>query len=309
MSFDSVSPYSVKLSETRKGELSVFASAIFWSFFPIISIFALSSLPSLFAASFSAFFAGIFFAGVLTYQKKWHEWRIRSAWKDVFLGSFLIGTLFFGTVFVGLRFTTAGNASIVTLMEVLFTFLFFGLFKKEKHKRLHVWGAFLMVIGAAIILFPGEFVMRKGDLIILCATTIPPIGNFYQKEARKRVGSPFYLFVRNMLMAITLFLVALVVHPFPSMDNIKASLIFISLNGLVVFGFTKLLWIEGLHRMPVSKAIALEAISPLFTLFFAFFLLHEVPTFWQLGGLIPIIFGVYFLTKEPRNIIPPHGPY
>ena len=61
-------------------------------------------------------------------------------------------------------------------------------------------------------------------------------------------------------------------------------------------GFSKILWIEGIHRIPVGKAVSLEAINPAFTLILAYFILHEIPTKWQIFGFLPIFIGVLFVT-------------
>ncbi|MCK5461036.1 EamA family transporter [Candidatus Gracilibacteria bacterium] len=43
------------------------------------------------------------------------------------------------------------------------------------------------------------------------------------------------------------------------------------------------------------------SINPLFTLIFAYFILHEVPTWWQAFGFIPIVIGILLILKPVKN--------
>jgi drug/metabolite transporter (DMT)-like permease len=70
-----------------------------------------------------------------------------------------------------------------------------------------------------------------------------------------------------------------------------------------MFGFVKMLWIEGIHRVSVVKANALTSTAPLFTLFFAWLILHNTPTIWQLSSFIPMFIGILLLgiNKQPTK--------
>ena len=65
-------------------------------------------------------------------------------------------------------------------------------------------------------------------------------------------------------------------------------------------GFSKVIWIESIHRIRISKTISLSSVSPSFTLFFAFLILGDIPTVWQLIGIVPMLLGVYVLTRPSK---------
>jgi drug/metabolite transporter (DMT)-like permease len=69
------------------------------------------------------------------------------------------------------------------------------------------------------------------------------------------------------------------------------------MSGIVIFGLSKVFWLEGIFRISVTKAISLSSISPVLTICFAYFLLSEVPTLTQIVALVPAIFGIYLLTR------------
>lgn len=287
---------SVFLTESKKGELYVLSADLLWSLFPIVSIFSLETLSPLMAAALSTLLAVPFFAAVVTYKKGWHQFRQRSALLYILASALLIGVLFYGLVFVGFRLTTAGNSSIMLLMEVFFTMLILHLWGKEKLKRNDLFGGMLVVFGALIILFPGTLQVNRGDLIILLATAAAPVGNYFSQRARKLVSSEFILFIRSTICGLFLLCLALLLGPSAHGSEIVQALPFLLINGIFLLGLTKIFWTEAIHRISITKAQSLSAIAPAFTLFFAYIFLNETPTLWQIMGFIPIFLGVQLLS-------------
>ena len=288
----------MNLSREKKGELIIISEAVIWSFFPIIIISVYQYISPLFTLALGNFFAVIFFFFILCFKQKWSDFKhkkglINVALASVFLCSFWI------VVFIGLQYTTAGNASIVLLMEILFSFVFFGVWQKEQFTPAHIGGAIIMTIGAIFILFPGKIEVNIGDLILLIGTMIPPIGNMYQQRARQQISTETLLFVRNLLgLPIVILIAFLLKQTSPSIIDIQNALPLLILNGIVMFGICKIMWIEGIHRITVSKAVTLNTISPVFTLIFAYYILQEIPTFWQFLGFLPILIGGFLITKK-----------
>lgn len=280
-----------------QGELYIFSEAILWSLFPIFSILIFSSIPPLYTAAISTLISALFFGIVLTIKKKWHELNNKSAWKDMLLTTLFIGIIFYTLIFYGLQKTTAGNASIILLIEVLFSIAILGLWKKEKLTKKRLSGSILMIIGAFVVLFQGSLQINQGDIILLIATAIPPIGNYYAQNARKKVSSTTIMFFRSIIAGCFLLMIATFLEKVPNGSNISDSIIFFLINGIILLGISKILWLEGIHRIPITKAISLASVGPAFTLFFAFLILGEIPTIWQITGLIPIIFGISLLTN------------
>ncbi len=256
-----------------------------------------NNLPPLFSGALSIIIAAIFFAVMLTIQKRWSEIKTFSVYKDIFLATFFLGMIYYGLLFIGIQKTTAGNTSIIMLMEIFFAMVILRLWQKEKLTKNRIIGAILMVIGALVILLQNATLnMNSGNLIILIAMIFPPFGNYYMQKARKKVSSTFIMFFRSLLSGLFLMIMALLLEPIPSVDLISKSSIFILINGLLLLGFSKIFWIEGLHRIPITKAVSFIAIDPALTLIFAYFILKEVPTSWQILGFIPIFIGVMFVT-------------
>jgi len=288
----------MNFTRQRQGEIIIFGGAVLWSLFPVITYLSLNNLPALLSLSLSSFFSIIFFCLIMTKKGLWHELKNRKALKDILLGTLFIGVTYYLLVFLGLQYTSPGNASIIGLTEILFSFLFFHVLRKEYIPTPHIYGAILMVFGALIILASSFNAFHLGDILIFSANIVAPIGNFFQQRARKQVASETIMFIRSVLSTLIIFMIVFVMQTSISLQAIQGSLIFLLINGLLLLGFSKILWLEGIHRISVTKASALGSIEPFLTLTFAYLLLHQVPTIWQLTSIFPIIVGVFLLSKQ-----------
>lgn len=287
------------LSPARKGELFIFTEAFLWSFFPVMTLLSYGTLMPLSSAAISTFISSLFFALVLTIRKRWHEILEQSAWMDILLTSVLIGVIFYGLLFTALRSTTAGNAAIMGQMEVFFSFLILGVFLKHERITLpHLLGGAAMVLGAMLILLPQGSGWHVGDLLVMLATAIAPLGNVFTQRARRIVSAETILFVRSIISGLCFFLLSVFMESLPSFDAAISSAMFLFLNGFLLLGFSKILWIEATNLIPITKAISLASIGPFFTLLFAYLLLHEQMTPIQALGFLPIFIGVLLLTQK-----------
>lgn len=292
----------MKLQSHRLGEITILAGALLWSLFPVVTILSYLTLTPLFAAALATLFAALFFALLLTLKGQWPLLLKRKAWKDILFATFYIGILFYGFTFLGLKTTTAGNAAIISQMETFFAFLLLGYWlHHERVTPAQLAGGMAMVLGAALILLPKADSWHPGNWLIVLAAACAPIGNKHAQAAREVVTSEVIMFYRSLLSGAFLLLLAFFVEPLPSIPSLTASAGFLALNGFLLLGLSKILWIEGINRITITEATALNCITPLFTLLFAFLFLHERMTVLQIAGLLPIALGIVLLTKKSNK--------
>ncbi len=289
------------MTETKKGELYILSETLLWGLFPVITLLSFNTLKPLASLALSSLVAAIFFACVITYKKLWHEVFNKKAFLDILWGTFFIGIVFYLLQFIGLKYTTAGNAALVSLMEIFFSFLVFNLWKKEYLDGPHVFGAILMLCGALIVLLPKSSHVHGGDFIILLSTVAAPLGNIFQQRARKTVSSYTVMFLRNALSFPVILVLAMFVGQGFSVADVSKTFWILLINGIFLLGVSKILWLEAIHRIPVVKANAINCIGPLFTLLFAYIFLKQSPTLWQLLAIIPLFFGVIIITKSSKT--------
>jgi|GEM_PF-237144 len=297
--------FNPALREQRKGETFLLAEEFLWGWFPIVTLLSYQFIDPLWAMAITIFIATIFFAGIMQARGLWPELRRREAWADLFWASFFI-LLLFVLLFVGLSFTTAGNAALILFLQVLFAYLYFNVFKGEIMTPTHKAGVVLVSIGAFLVLFPDQMGFNKGDLLVLLAAMVAPVGNRYQQRARRHVHATTLLFVRNLFSLPALFPLAwLLAASHPDLEALAAIWWLLLLNGLFLMGLSKIFWIEGLHRLAITKVSAMTALSPLFTMIFAYPVLGEIPGRWQLGGILPILLGGILITRPADGGPPP----
>jgi drug/metabolite transporter (DMT)-like permease len=286
----------------RTGETLVFGTALLWALFPIITKLIYKNISILHAAGLSALFGAVFFLTIIIFCRKFSELKNKQAFKPMLLNTLLNGILFYSLIFTGLKYTTAGNAAILFLMEIFFTIIILRLWHKEKLQKQQLVGSFFMILGAFLVLIQNGFSFNAGDWIILIAMIIPPFGNYYAKQAREYISSSTVLFFRSLLSGIVLFTFASLTSPIPTMSDLNGALIFLIINGFILFGLTKLMWLEAIHRLLIGKAISLNAVNPIFTIILAFFILKEIPKAGQILGFVSVLIGIFFLTKHKRKL-------
>lgn len=284
------------MTKEREGELLMLGLTILESWFPILSIVAMSYVGALHTYMYSLIIALFFYIAIMYKQKRFVELKNRAAYKDLLLTTFWI-TFIFTFIFIGMRYTTAGNMAVIVFLQVLFSYLYFNVFGKEKMETIHLIGAFIMGTGALIILFPENFEFNKGDWLILISAAAAPIVNLYQKRARVYCSSETILGFRTVVGLPFVVLLAYFLEPSVSYEDFMSALPYMFLIAVGIYVVSKIMWIEALNRMSITKLSAMLALLPVMTLFFAYLYLDEVPEFRQMMGIIPVLVGGYLITK------------
>ena len=287
----------------RQGEFFIFLQAVLWGLFPVITILSYGLLPPLISFGWSTLFAALFFGGVLTFRHRWGEIRDRASLRNILWATLFLGILYYGLVFFGLRYTSAGNASLIATTEMCFSFIFFHVWRKDFISTKHILGGIFMLIGVFIVLYPNTTKLHLGDLLILMATAIAPFGNYFQQRARERVSSEMILFFRSAISTPIVLLSACLLRERCSITDLKRSAALLLINGLLLMGFSKILWVEGIHRISVTKSNALASIAPPLTLLFAWLILRNIPTLFQLLSVVPILLGMVLLSMNRRPVL------
>lgn len=285
-------------AEKTKGELYALADAVLGGLFPIIAVLSYANVSGLASLAWSTLIAAVFFAAIVMYRGTWRELRNPLLWRYSLGVVLFIGVLFYGLYFLALEHTSPGNAALISLFQVCTTYLLFNAWRGEYFSFHYVLGAALMIIGACIILIHDLSGFNIGDLFMLAATCCAPFGNFFQQKARAVASGETVLFVRSVLSAFVIFAATYTLGREASLADVRASLPFLLLNGIAVFGIAKLFFIESIHRISVTKVIALGSTTSLVTLLFAWFVLAQAPTLFQLASLAPFLIGMLLLTDQ-----------
>ena len=289
------------MTEGQKGNTYIVIEMIIWSLFPIVSLLGLKGIASIVSLFWVNLFAALFFFLMVVFRGKLFELKNKKAWFYTLGVVFFINIIFYGLFFFALAKTTPANAAIVGLFEIIPSYLFFQIIRKEQFKKSHLLGIFFALVGTLIVLLPKAGKINTGDIIILVAVFFPPIGNWCQQQSRKLISSESALFLRHLISIPFLYLLAIIFSTPVGNYNISSIIGWLLLNGIVIFGLSKILWVESIHRMSVTRALAVNSLNPAFTVLFAWFLLHQVPTYVQLLSLPFLIASILVLTNFKFN--------
>ena len=198
-------------------------------------------------------------------------------WKDefwMFLGGITGGSFYFFTENTALEITLATNVSfIVCTAPLLTTILSLWIYKKEKATRGLMAGSLLALVGVALVVYNGSFVLKispLGDFLTLLAAFS---WAFYSLIMRKMSNCYGITFITRKIF----------------------NLLFLGvLASLICF----VVWNVVLKQLGTIRASNYIYLNPLFTLVGSAFLLGEQLTIVALMGAILILGGVYWAGKK-----------
>lgn len=285
-----------------KGELYAFGASSLWSLFPIMTALSFSSIGPLWSAALSTGAAALYFSVTMTMQRQWNQLAVRKAWRPILLHTAIIGIAMYTLMFLGIQRTSAGNAAILSQTEVFFAFIILTLLMKhEAITRKQMSGAVCIFAGACLVLLPDVSSWQWGGLLIVAAKMLAPFGNRYSQMARKMVSAQTIMFIRSVISCLFLCAIAIMIEGNLNGEQLRASVPFILINGCLLMGFSKVLWINGMHYIPITKGNAIASLNPVLTMILAYPILGETARPIQLLGLPAVIVGVLLLTAKSKT--------
>lgn len=228
-------------------------------------------------------------------------------WKDelwLVLGGVTGGSFYFLTENMALEITLATNvAFIVCTAPLLTTILSLLIYKKEKAAPALIGGSLLALVGVALVVYNGSFVLKispLGDFLTLLAAFS---WAFYSLIMRKMANRYRTTFITRKIFfyGILTILPAFLLRPWQSdvisllQPAVLLNLLFLGvLASLVCF----VLWNVVLKQLGTVRASNYIYLNPLFTLVGSAVLLDEHLTVVAVMGAGCILGGVYLAGKR-----------
>lgn len=228
-------------------------------------------------------------------------------WKDefwMFLGGMTGGSFYFFTENTALEITLATNVSfIVCTAPLLTTILSLWIYKKEKATRGLIGGSLLALVGVALVVYNGSFVLKispLGDFLTLLAAFSWAFYSLIMRKMSNCYGITFItrkIFFYGVLTILPVFLL----HPLrPDFDILLKPVVLSNLLFLAVLAslVCYVLWNVVLKQLGTVRASNYIYLNPLVTMVASVIILHEKITWITLLGAGCIIFGVYQAEKK-----------
>lgn len=288
------------ISREKTGELLILGETLIYSLFPIIIAYSTKIMPPILFAGMSTLMASITLFIFILIRKNLKSLIDLKAIKYTLGVTLFIIIIPSILIFTGSSKTSGINTTMLLQMEILFTFIIFGLFKIEKITLKKIIGSLIILIGTTLILYNGNANINTGDLLIIAGTFFYPIGNIFAKKALEISPPSTILFIRSLLGGIILICLSLIFeNQNNTLEKISIYWPLILLNGIFIYHISKILWYEGIKRIDISKAIPISVGGyPALGLLFAILFLKEIPTTYQEIGFIAILTGIFVLIKN-----------
>lgn len=243
---------------------------------------------------------------VWSIRRKGHRWFCKSL-KDelkMLLLGISGGSLYFLAENSAMNYTTATNDSLIVCACPLFTTLIVALFYKSEHiSGRQLLGTLIALVGMAVVVMNGQFVLQlspKGDLLAFTACMCWVVYSLLMMNVSKRYSSVFTtrkVFFYGLVSIIPYF----IAYPrMPSLSvlaqpDVLFNLLFLS---IVASTLCFLLWNWALSRIGVVETTNYVYLNPLATIVFAWWLIDEPVTAWLLLGTALLLWGLYLVNKK-----------
>lgn len=290
-----------KSQESLKGEIFILLGAVAGSMLPILSNPKSISVSPFWMVAIGSFISFFVFLSIFLAKNLVLELKRTKAVQLSALAGLIIGFFYTGLVYVGTYYTSPQNASIIVSFDVFVAMLLFRNHEAEKLRIREICGGVLLVLAGAILFLPATVSPNVGDLILFCACFLSPIGNLIMKRARKEISTETILLVRTFVSSILLLVLAFAVSGVPDISDLRSSAFALILNGILVLGISKMLWIEGINLIPIAKASSIMSTGPVLTYLFAWLLLDDLPS-WNQVLAIPVCMSGLFLVLSSKGV-------
>ena len=228
-------------------------------------------------------------------------------WKDelwLLWGGVTGGSFYFFTENTALEITLATNvAFIVCTAPLLTTILSLLIYKKEKATAGLVGGSLLALVGVALVVYNGHFILKispLGDFLTLLSAFS---WAFYSLIMKKMSGRYRTTFITRKIFfyGILTILPAFILHPWQfSLSGLWQPAVWMNLLFLGVLASLVcfVVWNIILKQLGTVRASNYIYLNPLFTLIGSAVLLDEQFTVMSLMGAMLILGGVYWAGKR-----------
>ena len=205
--------------------------------------------------------------------------------------------------FTGLEQTTASEASVLTIGEILFTVLIAQLFFGEQIRLIGYVGVILVLFALFIIIvnYNSQILndalrINYGDLLIIASAFFWAMDNNISKIVSHKMNAAKIVQLKSLiggslLMAIV---ITLGIKINISLTQIP-SIILLGTGG---FAASIFFFLQSLKRIGTIKTIIIFSTSSIFGVIFSITFLHEQLQTTLLYGIPIMIFGIYLINRK-----------
>lgn len=287
----------MKLSQERIGLIFVGIVIIAAAIAPVVTKLAVTALNPLFAASMASLLGCIISLVFLAKDRKLGVIFDRSNLPSLFFVGFF-GAVAYLLFFSGVRLTSGINAAVLLQAESVYA-LFLGYFiLREKITIKQIVFTLMIIAGVASVIYNGTAALNLGYLLILATTLFYQISHVIARKKMDKIGIFAVHAGRYLFGGLVLLMLSTVFgqNQFALLAEPRNLLIVLAL-GFVVAWLSTIAFYTAIQRINLSKVTAMIMPYPVLSIVLAWLVLKEVPSLYQIAGLIIMLAGVFFLAR------------
>ena len=281
------------MQENHKYNIYMFIATIFFGMTYVLTKICLNYSTEFHIISFRFLIA--FIVSLIFLQKKIFPIKIKEFIYSLILSIILF--LVFITMTIGVKYTTATNASFLISLSIIFIPFFSWIFNKEKPKKNIFVVLIIALIGIMLLTLDKNLELHIGDILCLICSLLFSF-HIIITERFVRNNNPITLGVLQFGgVAILSFLVQYPIEKFTLPKNEK---FWISLMILSVFCTALAYIIQTVSQKKLSSTLVgfILSLEPIFSGIFGYFILNEYLSLQQYIGALLLLISVIYVTMK-----------
>ena len=281
------------MQENHKYNIYMFIATIFFGMTYVLTKICLKYSTEFHIISFRFLIA--FVVSLVFLYKKIFPIKIREILYSLVLSVLLF--MVFITMTIGVKYTTATNASFLISLSVIFIPFFSWVFNKEKPKKSIFLVLIIVLIGIMLLTLDKNLEFHIGDILCLICSLLFSFHVLITERFVKN-NNPITLGVLQFGgVAILSFLVQ---YPIEKFTLPKDEKFWISLLILSVFCTAFAYIIQTVSQKKLSSTLIgfILSLEPIFSGIFGYFILNEYLTFQQYIGAFLLLISVIYVSVK-----------
>ena len=281
------------MQENHKYNICMFIATIFFGMTYVLTKICLNYSAELHIISFR--FLTAFVISLIFLQRKIFPIKIKEILYSLILSVLLF--MVFITMTIGVKYTTATNASFLISLSVIFIPFFSWIFNKEKPKKSIFIVLIIALIGIMLLTLDKNLEFHIGDILCLICSLLFSF-NVLITERFVKNNNPITLGVLQFGgVAILSFLVQYPIEKFTLPKNEK---FWISLMILSVFCTALAYIIQTVSQKKLSSTLIglILSLEPIFSGIFGYFILNEYLSPQQYMGAFLLLISIIYVTVK-----------
>ena len=281
------------MQENHKYNICMFIATIFFGMTYVLTKICLNYSTELHIISFRFLIA--FVISLIFLQKKIFPIKIKEILYSLILSVLLF--MVFITMTIGVKYTTATNASFLISLSVIFIPFFSWIFNKEKPKKSIFIVLIIALIGIMLLTLDKNLEFHIGDILCLICSLLFSFHVLITERFVKN-NNPITLGVLQFGgVALLSFLVQYPIEKFTLPKNEK---FWISLMILSVFCTALAYIIQTVSQKKLSSTLIglILSLEPIFSGIFGYFILNEYLSPQQYMGAFLLLISIIYVTVK-----------